>query len=272
MPSSVDLNNLTVWHTFSNGMKVNGKTIENGQTTDVFAGGGNYTIQSGSNSYSLTVMQSTNINTLFITTKSGSLDEVNKSKANKDSGNIVYVDKKGNAATVALDQIKGRGNSSWEAAQKLFYKYPYNIKLGKKTALFGMKKSKKWCLLANDFDQSLIRNKFIYDIAQDAGLKYTPESEYADVYQNGKYIGNYLVTSKIEVDSNRIDVYDLEGNTEAANDKPLDSYSRGGSINSVSADTYKYVNIPNEPADLADKDSKEQYGGCLLYTSPSPRD
>ena len=56
----------------------------------------------------------------------------------------------------------------------------------------------------------------------------------------------------------------MEGNTEAANDKPLDSYSRGGSINSVSADTYKYVNIPNEPADLADKDSKEQYGGYLL--------
>jgi len=258
LPSSVDLKQLTVWHTFSDTMYVNGTKVQSGETTSIFAGGGNYTVKAGSKSYNLTVMQSQNINTMFITTESGSLDAVNSSsdKSVKDSGSIVYVDTKGNAASVALAQIKGRGNSSWEAAQKLFYKYPYNIKLDTKVALFGMKKSKKWCLLANDFDQSLIRNKFIYDIARDAGAAYTPECEYADVYQNGRYIGNYLVTSKIEVDKNRVNVSDLEGETEEVNSQDLDKYSRGGDTSSVSANTYKYVNIANNPSDIT--------GGYLL--------
>ena len=215
-------------------------------------------MKSGSNTYRLVVMQSTNINTMFITTKSGSLDAVNNSTNHtvSDSGQIVYVDTNGNAQSVGLTQIKGRGNSSWEAAQRLFYKYPYNIKLESKVALYGMKKSKKWCLLANDFDQSLLRNKFIYDVAQDAGLAYTPDNEYADVYQNGRYIGNYLVTSKIEVDKNRVNITDLEEATEGLNDRALENYSRGGSTSGASANTRKYYNIPNNPANIT--------GGYLL--------
>lgn len=256
LPSSADVNKLTIWHSFANTLYVNGTKVENGETTDVFAGGGKFTLKAGSVEYKLTVMKSENINTMFITTESGSLDSVNASKSNTDSGEIVYVDKKGKAQQVGLEQIKGRGNSSWEAAQKLFYKYPYNIKLASKTKLFGMAKSKKWCLLANDFDQSLIRNKFVFDLAEDAGLAYTPEREYADVYQNGRYIGNYLVTSKVEVDSNRVDIYDLEGATEDVNSKDLEAYSRGGSTSGASAGTYKYYNIPNNPEDIT--------GGYLL--------
>lgn len=256
LPSSADLEKLTIWHSFSHTLYVNGIKVENGATTNVFAGGGNFTVKAGSTEYKLTVMKSENINTMFITTESGSLDLVNASKSNKDYGEIVYVDKKGKAQQVELEQIKGRGNSSWEAAQQLFYKYPYNIKLASKTKLFGMEKSKKWCLLANDFDQSLIRNKFVFDLAEDAGLAYTPEREYADVYQNGRYIGNYLVTSKVEVDSNRVDIYDLEGATEEVNSKDLDSYSRGGTTSGAGAGTYKYYNIPNDPEDIT--------GGYLL--------
>lgn len=256
LPSSADLEHLTIWHSFSNTLYVNGTKVENGETTNVFANAGKFTLKAGSAEYKLTVMKSENINTMFITTKSGNLDAVNASKSNKDSGEIVYVDKKGKAQQVGLDQIKGRGNSSWEAAQKLFYKYPYNIKLSSKTKLFGMAKSKKWCLLANDFDQSLIRNKFVFDLAEDAGLAYTPDSEFADVYQNGRYIGNYLVTSKVEVDSNRVDIYDLEGATEDVNSKALEDYSRGGTTSGASAGTYKYYNIPNNPEDIT--------GGYLL--------
>lgn len=229
LPSSTNLENLTVWNSFEQTLYVNGTKVENGETTNIFAGGGNFTLTAGSTTYQLTVMKSENINTIFLTTESGSLDSVHASKSNKDSGDMVYVDEKGKAEQVGLEQIKGRGNSSWKAAQELFYKYPYNIKLSSKVKLFGMEKSKKWCLLANDFDQSLIRNKFIFDLAEDAGMAYTPESEYADVYQNGRYIGNYLVTSKVEVDSKRVDIYDLEGETEDVNSEDLDSYSRGGS-------------------------------------------
>lgn len=258
LPSSVDLKKVTIWHTFSNSMYINGTKIESGATTDIFNGGGTFTVKSGSKSYTLRVYHSTNINTMFITTKSGSLDNVNASTTHSvsDSGNVVYVDEKGNAQKVGLEKIKGRGNSSWEAAQKLFYKYPYSLKFDEKVSLYGMGKSKKWNLLANDFDQSLIRNKFVYDLAKDAGLQYTPDCEFADVYQNGRYIGNYQVTSKVEVASKRVNVTDLEEATELVNSKSLDSYSKSATSSGVTPGSYKYVNIPNDPEDIT--------GGYLL--------
>ncbi|MBQ1689043.1 MAG: hypothetical protein II073_07170, partial [Lachnospiraceae bacterium] len=122
LPSSTDLNKLTVWHTFSGNISVNGTVVQNGETTDVFKNAGKFTLKAGNSSYSLVVMKSENINTLFIGTDSGSLDQVNECKSNTDKGTVVYVNTTGKTEEIGLDQIKGRGNSSWEAAQKLFYK------------------------------------------------------------------------------------------------------------------------------------------------------
>ncbi|MCR4801832.1 MAG: CotH kinase family protein [Lachnospiraceae bacterium] len=255
LPTAVDLSKLVVWHTFSGTVKVGSTVIESGKATSAFKGGGDFTLTANNNEYKIKVYQSENINTMFITTASGSLDAVNKSAKHTatDSGTIVYVDKKGKAANVELAQIKGRGNSSWNATQEIaaFCKYPYNLKLGKKTSLYGMAKSKKWALLANIFDQSLIRNKLIFDMAADAGMPYTPESEFVDVYQNGRYIGNYLITSKVDVESTRVDIPDLEGETEKVNGvEDLSVYSRGGDVYSTSPGTYKYYNIPKNPSDI----------------------
>lgn len=255
LPTAVDLSKLVVWHTFSGTVKVGSTVIESGKATSAFKGGGDFTLTANNNEYKIKVYQSENINTMFITTASGSLDAVNKSAKHTatDSGTIVYVDKKGKAANVELAQIKGRGNSSWNATQEIaaFCKYPYNLKLGKKTSLYGMAKSKKWALLANNFDQSLIRNKLIFDMAADAGMPYTPESEFVDVYQNGRYIGNYLITSKVDVESTRVDIPDLEGETEKVNGvEDLSVYSRGGDVYSTSPGTYKYYNIPKNPSDI----------------------
>lgn len=254
LPSSVDLNNLVIWHTFSNGLYCNGNKIESGKSTNVFSNGGTYKLTSNGTTYTLKVYQSQKINSMFITTKSGSLRNVNKSKSNTDSGSVVYVDNKGKAAKVGLETIKGRGNSSWDSAQQIFKKYPYSLKFDEKVKVFGMGKSKKWALLANNFDQALIRDKFIYDLASDAGMEYSPESELVDVYENGRYIGNYTISSKIEVASKRVNIRDLEEETEAVNGlaegESLSKYGRGGNTTSVSAGAYKYYNIPNNPEDI----------------------
>lgn len=93
--------------------------------------------------------------------------------------------------------IKGRGNSTWDADKK-----PYNITFYKK-ADFDKKKSvslisgteaKKWSLLANDVDPSLLRNKIGLDYANELGIGLP--SRFADVWINGEYIGNYLLTPK----------------------------------------------------------------------------
>ncbi|MHB8131726.1 MAG: CotH kinase family protein [Mobilitalea sp.] len=104
--------------------------------------------------------------------------------------------------------ITGRGNSTWMVEKK-----PYKIKLDSKTNLFGLGKNKKWVLLANFYDQSLIRNMLAYDLAGQIGFE-SPKFISAEVVMNGKYIGNYLFCDQIEIAADRIDIFDWEAAAE----------------------------------------------------------
>lgn len=139
LPSTADSSNLIIWHTFSSNPKVNNVELENGVSTSVFSGGGTYTLKVGSSLYTLVVKQSENIPAVFIQTKSGNLDKVHADKEyDKESGNMLVVSEDGTSTDAEIDTIKGRGNSTWEAAQRIFGKYPYNIKLSKKVNLLDM--------------------------------------------------------------------------------------------------------------------------------------
>ena len=94
--------------------------------------------------------------------------------------------------------IKGRGNSTWK-----FSKKPYNITLYKNDSyekkekvvyIPGVKKCNKYCLLANYLDNSLIRNKIAMDLANGLGIGLG--TRYVDLWMNGEYLGNYLMTPK----------------------------------------------------------------------------
>ncbi len=105
----------------------------------------------------------------------------------------------------SLKKIKGRGNSTFEASMKLYGKYAYNINLDETVKLIdGAQKSKKWCLLANNVDHSMMRNSFIYSLADDIGLKYSPETRLVNLYNNGNYMGAYVLTEKVEYGKNTL--------------------------------------------------------------------
>ena len=110
------------------------------------------------------------------------------------------------AGTMAFDDtdgyyfsIKGRGNATWTSVTT---KKPYNITLYKDANYDNTKgfelidgvKAKKWSLLANYYDSSLLRNKLAYDMACKMGMGL--ESEYVDLWVDGEYRGNYLMTPK----------------------------------------------------------------------------
>lgn len=97
--------------------------------------------------------------------------------------------------------VRIRGNSTSSGAKK-----PYNIKFSSKTNLFGMGKGKKYCLIANLYDPTLIRNHAAFDFARDIGLKYTPDSMLVDVYFNGVYGGCYQLCEAISAGSGRVDI------------------------------------------------------------------
>lgn len=159
-------------------------------------------------------LQSANLHTIFIDLKTASLDTVTKDtfvetdvRVITPSGEVSY-DEHGNF-------IKGRGNSTWELEKK-----PYFLKLAKKSGLCGMEPDKKWILIANAGEATKIANKLFYDFSKDAGLDYSTDCEWADVYINGEYRGNYLVCEKIDAGANRIDIDDLE----AENDLIYETY------------------------------------------------
>jgi hypothetical protein len=117
---------------------------------------------------------------------------------------VTVVDKKGgkNKDLTASDcNIKIRGNTTAGAPKK-----PYNIKFNKKQSVLGMGKAKKWCLLANSFDKSLLRNYLAYNFGRENGVTYTNNNRFVEVYVNGVFQGNYLLTEAVEAKKERVNV------------------------------------------------------------------
>ena len=197
-------------------------------------------------------MQSANLNALYLTTESGNLTYVEKKKGNKEAGGMAVLSPEGEVTqTGDMEFIRLHGNGTLDYKKK-----SYDIKLSQKTDLLGMGKAKRWILLANNIDNSLLRNKIAYDMQLETGMTYGIHSTFVDLYINHRYRGNYLVTEKMEIGENRIDIDDLEKATEALNDQPLNSYTRVGILQSYQADSSKAYRIPNDPEDIT--------GGYLL--------
>jgi hypothetical protein len=102
--------------------------------------------------------------------------------------------------------IRGRGNSTWEWPKK-----PYAIKLDKKAELLGMPAHKRWVLLANFMDRTLMRNIVSMKVAALTSLAWTPSCESVELVLNGKHQGNYLLIEQVKVDDNRVAIDSEEG-------------------------------------------------------------
>ena len=108
-------------------------------------------------------------------------------------------------------KIKGRGNSTWwqgGIGRPDNMKKPYQIKFGDKTKVLNMPKDKKWVLLAEISDISLIRNKIVREIANMGSFDYVPQSEYTELFINNKHAGTYLIGQKVEESKNRVNIGD----------------------------------------------------------------
>ena len=156
---------------------------------------------------------------IYVTTDDGNGNSYGSSltKGHGDvSARIAVVDVSGN--TIVDDNtsvIKIRGNSTAVLAKK-----PYNIKLGSKVNLFGFGKSKKWVLLADAYDPTLIRNSLALDIAANIDCSSTMGSKRVEVWMDGLYRGAYLLTEKIEEDKNRVNIDSENGDFLIEMDDP----------------------------------------------------
>lgn len=264
MPSKSDLSSITVWFTASDDVMCGDVKLENGVATTVFANGGEFVLSVGDKDYTIVFLNSSKLPTMFINTPEGGLDRIHADKDYKEKGcTMLAINSKGKVDyNAALASMKGRGNSTWNYPKK-----PYNIKLDSKAKLFGMEKAKNWCLIANYGENSLIRNQLVYTMGAAIGMKETPDCKNIDLYVNGEYQGVYLITEKVEINKNRVDIFDLEEATEEANPgvdlSTLSPLGVRGKFSGYLENTQKWYDIPNNPENIT--------GGYLLELDFSER-
>ena len=100
--------------------------------------------------------------------------------------------------------VRLRGNSSIK-----FPKKPYRIKYSKKQkVLDSPAKAKKWTLINNYGDKTLMRNLLAFELSRCMKMPYTPYGQSVDVLLNGEYKGNYQLCDHIDVNKNRVELVD----------------------------------------------------------------
>ena len=143
-----------------------------------------------------------------ITLNGVSLEEINAgSKDVKYEGNWLDL-YEGDEKTLEAEnvRVKGRGNTTWQQPKK-----PFQIKFTKKTNVLGVANNKKWVLLANFFDTSLMRNDVAMLLAEMLGIDYNVRGEFIDLYFDGKYEGLYYLLPSVEISKGSVDLRDSGG-------------------------------------------------------------
>lgn len=98
-----------------------------------------------------------------------------------------------------------RGNASME-----FPKKPYRIKFSHKhNVLNSPAKAKKWTLINNYGDKTLMRNQLAFELSRRLGMPYTPFCAYVDVVLNGEYKGCYQLCDQIQVHKQRVNIDEM---------------------------------------------------------------
>ncbi len=169
----------------------------------------------------------TNLPTVVIHTK----DNVHPYDKENDITSTISIISKDGILTVP-GGVRLRGNASMS-----FPKKPYRIKFEKKQRpLDAPAKAKKWTLLSNYSDKTLIRNLCAFELSRRLGLEYTPYGTLVDVVFNGEYEGCYQFCDQVEVGENRVPVSEetaggflVEVDAYADQELPIDHfYSQGG--------------------------------------------
>ena len=117
-----------------------------------------------------------------------------------------------------------RGNTS-----QVYPKKPFAVKLTSKQSILGMPEHKRWVLLANWLDHSMIRNAVAFDIAHvieyawrnsggaiGDGIPWNVHGQHVELVVVDKdgdahHVGNYYLCEQIKIDGNRLNITSPDG-------------------------------------------------------------
>ncbi|MBO4801780.1 MAG: CotH kinase family protein [Bacteroidaceae bacterium] len=118
-----------------------------------------------------------------------------------------YIDENDEVTFYDSLEVRGRGNSTWGLAKK-----PYKLKFKEKEKFLGKgyAKAKKWTLMANHGDKTLIRNALTSLMGERTGLKFNPAAKFVDLTINDNYVGNYQISDQIDVRPHRVNIQEQD--------------------------------------------------------------
>lgn len=172
--------------------------------------------------------QKTGLPVVYIKTENGN-DICSKTDFLK--ARILIISEEGKTLYANSTQIKGRGNYSWFFSPKKGYR----IKLDEKAGLFGMHDAKNWILVANYSDPTNLFNTVALELGNRLQMDFCNHTQHVELVINGKHLGNYLLTEKIETKKGRVEVNTKKGGFLAELDIHLDEKYSGSS---------KHYNLP----------------------------
>ena len=142
----------------------------------------------------------TGVPSVFISTVPSSQSEgyipTSVTVAGMDDDDLTWLEAFDSNATV---KIRGRGSASHG-------KKSYNIKFSTDVNLFGMGRSKKYALIANQNDSTLIRNALMFELSELFGIDNSCKYEIVNLYVNGELKGSYVLATAVEVGEDRVNI------------------------------------------------------------------
>ena len=153
----------------------------------------------------------------------------------------------------ATASVKGRGNTTWN----VYPKKPYTIKLESKSVVLGMPRHKRWVLLANWMDRTLLRNDVSFEMARRI-MDWAPRGRFVELYLNGEHQGNYYLCEQIKVDKNRVDIDELKENSDFTDKSQITGgyileYDKNGPNDEIN---YFYSQVQNYPVTIKEPDEE----------------
>ena len=205
LPKGIKISGITL--TSNNNLShVDGATLKNGIT--IKAKETSFSIYDENDERIDVSIVTSELNSCSFSLQDISLSEIQTNeKGLKYEGNKIYL-YSGNAKPQSFEnvEIKGRGNYTWSLPKR-----SYQFKLDKKADIFELSEAKKWILVPNYTDCTLCRNKLAMDLAKLMEIPYALDTEMIDLWVDGTYVGNYMLSEKVEVNENRVNLKNKYG-------------------------------------------------------------
>ena len=146
--------------------------------------------------------QLTNLPTVSIHTLDG---EIPYDKEHEITSQLTIISDNGKNLLSEPGSTRERGNFS-----RGFPKKPWRIKFEKKQKVLNAPgKAKKWTLLNNYGDKTLMRNMIAFELSRRLEMPYTPYGTTVDVLLNGEYKGCYQLCDQVQIHKNRVNITEM---------------------------------------------------------------